>query len=145
MSSVTQASPTQAMAEAIRQHLGTDIVVLITPGQFTCAVIVASSQSRADSSPEQQQEPSERFAASADADRLAYSIAEAAKALGLSRDVLYKEIRTGRLKSLKVGRRRIITCEQIDHFLVRLARLAGPKPGPTAADEARQKSRLLRT
>ena len=61
--------------------------------------------------------------ASACADRLAYSVPEAAKALGLSRDVIYGEIRAGRLESLKVGRRRIITRMQIDEFLTRLGQL----------------------
>ena len=49
--------------------------------------------------------------------RLAYSVAEAAQATGLSRDLLYDEMRAGRLAYLKIGRRRIITRQQLDAFL----------------------------
>jgi excisionase family DNA binding protein len=42
-------------------------------------------------------------------DRLAYSVDEAAAITGLSRDLLYDQMRAGRLAYLKVGRRRIIT------------------------------------
>jgi excisionase family DNA binding protein len=55
-------------------------------------------------------------------DRLAYSIDEAAEALGLSRDLLYNEMRTGRLQYLKVGRRRIITRKHLDEFLTNFGR-----------------------
>lgn len=54
--------------------------------------------------------------------RLAYSLKEAAAATGLSRDLLYDEMRAGRLAYLKIGRRRIITCQQLEAFLTR--------PGP---------------
>lgn len=50
-------------------------------------------------------------------DRLAYSVDEAARATGLSRDLLYDEMRAGRLAYLKVGRRRIITRQQLEAFL----------------------------
>ena len=43
------------------------------------------------------------------AGRLAYSVAEAAFITGLSRDLLYDQMRIGKLDYLKVGRRRIIT------------------------------------
>jgi excisionase family DNA binding protein len=49
--------------------------------------------------------------------RLAYSVDEAAKATGLSRDLLYDQMRTGKLGYLKVGRRRIITREHLAEFL----------------------------
>jgi excisionase family DNA binding protein len=51
--------------------------------------------------------------------RLAYSIKEAAEATGLSRDLLYDEMRAGRLDYLKIGRRRIITRQQLQAFLAR--------------------------
>jgi excisionase family DNA binding protein len=54
-------------------------------------------------------------------ERLAYSIDEAAEITGLSRDLLYDEMRTGRLAYLKVGRRRIITRQHLDAFLTRAA------------------------
>lgn len=50
-------------------------------------------------------------------EKLAYSVAEAARALGLSRELIYDQLRTGRLGSLKVGMRRIITRQHIDKFL----------------------------
>ena len=51
------------------------------------------------------------------ADRLAYSVDEAAQITGLSRDLLYDEMRAGRLAYLKVGRRRIITRQHLQDFL----------------------------
>jgi excisionase family DNA binding protein len=50
-------------------------------------------------------------------DRLAYSVEEAARVTGLSRDLLYDEMRGGRLAYLKVGRRRIITRQHLEAFL----------------------------
>ncbi len=52
-------------------------------------------------------------------ERLAYSVAEAALITGLSRDLLYDEMRAGRLEYLKVGRRRIITRQHLDAFLAK--------------------------
>jgi excisionase family DNA binding protein len=49
--------------------------------------------------------------------RLAYSVDEAATVTGLSRDLLYDQMRTGKLGYLKVGRRRIITIEHLAAFL----------------------------
>jgi excisionase family DNA binding protein len=51
--------------------------------------------------------------------RLAYSVKEAAEATGLSRDLLYDEMRAGRLDYLKIGRRRIISRQQLQAFLAR--------------------------
>jgi excisionase family DNA binding protein len=52
---------------------------------------------------------------------LAYTVDEAAEATRVSRDLLYDEMRAGRLAYLKVGRRRIITHQQLDAFLTRRA------------------------
>jgi excisionase family DNA binding protein len=52
-------------------------------------------------------------------DRLAYSVDEAAAITGLSRDLLYDQMRAGRLAYLKVGRRRIITRQHLEAFLTR--------------------------
>ena len=49
--------------------------------------------------------------------RLAYSVDEAARLTGLSRDLLYDEMRRGNLNYVKVGRRRLITCQDLQHFL----------------------------
>lgn len=53
------------------------------------------------------------------ADRLAYSVEEAARITGLSRDLLYDQMRTGKLSYLKVGRRRVITRQHLEAFLTR--------------------------
>ena len=58
-------------------------------------------------------------------ERLAYSVDEAAQITGLSRDLLYDQMRTGQLAYLKVGRRRIITRQHLEAFLTRPA-----SPGP---------------
>jgi excisionase family DNA binding protein len=52
-------------------------------------------------------------------ERLAYSVAEAAFVTGLSRDLLYDQMRLGKLVYLKVGRRRIITRHNLEAFLAR--------------------------
>ena len=49
--------------------------------------------------------------------RLAYSIDEAAYLTGLSRDLLYDEMRRGNLTYVKVGRRRLITRQHLNQFL----------------------------
>lgn len=41
-------------------------------------------------------------------DRLVYSVAEAGKLLGLSRGSMYEAIHTGRIPSVRVGRRILI-------------------------------------
>jgi excisionase family DNA binding protein len=50
-------------------------------------------------------------------ERLAYSVGEAARLTGLSRDLLYDEMRRGNLSSIKVGRRRLITRQHLRQFL----------------------------
>jgi excisionase family DNA binding protein len=52
-------------------------------------------------------------------ERLAYSVDEAAAITGLSRDLLYDQMRAGNLAYLKVGRRRIITRQHLEAFLTR--------------------------
>lgn len=51
------------------------------------------------------------------AERLAYSIDEVVRLTGLSRDLLYDEMRRGNLTYLKVGRRRLITRRHLEQFL----------------------------
>jgi excisionase family DNA binding protein len=48
--------------------------------------------------------------------RLAYSVDEAARLTGLSRDLLYDEMRRGNLASVKAGRRRRITRQHLNQF-----------------------------
>lgn len=61
------------------------------------------------------------------AERLAYSVDEAARLTGLSRDLLYDEMRRGNLDYLKVGRRRLITRHHLEQFLG-ITRSAPPSP-----------------
>ena len=51
------------------------------------------------------------------AGRLAYSVDEASRLTGLSRDLLYDQMRLGNLAYLKVGRRRLITRQHLEQFL----------------------------
>lgn len=51
------------------------------------------------------------------AERLAYSVNEAAHLTGLSRDLLYDEMRRGHLDYIKIGRRRLITRKHLEQFL----------------------------
>lgn len=53
-------------------------------------------------------------------DRLAYSPAEAAQALGISRARLYQLLDDGTLPSLKLGRRRLIRSAALVELLDRL-------------------------
>jgi len=50
-------------------------------------------------------------------ERLAYSVDEAARLTGLSRDLLYDQMLRGNLAYIKVGRRRLITRQHLQHFL----------------------------
>jgi excisionase family DNA binding protein len=49
--------------------------------------------------------------------RLAYSVDEAAHLTGLSRELLYDQMRRGNLSYVKVGRRRLITRQHLEQFL----------------------------
>ena len=72
----------------------------------------------------QQVPPGDNSAAAADrpgqdppSGRLAYSVDEAARLTGLSRDLLYDEMRRGNLTYVKIGRRRLITLQHLQQFL----------------------------
>ena len=56
--------------------------------------------------------------------RAAYSIVEICAVTGLCRDTVYKAIRTGRLTGRKLGRRTIVTDNDLGRFLQSL-----PKSG----------------
>ena len=49
--------------------------------------------------------------------RLALSVEEAAKAAGVGRTTVFEEIRKGHLTARKVGRRTIITTDDLDAWL----------------------------
>ena len=53
-------------------------------------------------------------------ERLAFSISEASEAVGLSKDKIRDEIRSGRLRARKCGRRTILTREDVSRWLARL-------------------------
>ncbi|MEM8923795.1 MAG: helix-turn-helix domain-containing protein [Actinomycetota bacterium] len=55
--------------------------------------------------------------ATATAPKLAYSVEEAAEALGISRRSIYELLRSGQLGSVKIGARRLIRRTDLDVFL----------------------------
>lgn len=58
--------------------------------------------------------------------RIAYSIDELAKVAGIGRTQIYKEIASGRLHPVKVGKRTLITANEAQHWLERLAATNAP-------------------
>lgn len=58
-------------------------------------------------------------------DRLAYSVAEAAAEIGISRAKLYQLLDDGTIPSLKLGRRRLIRREALVTLLADLEQSAG--------------------
>ena len=50
-------------------------------------------------------------------ERVSFSVNEAAELIGVSRVTVYNQIAAGNLGSIKVGRRRLITRDQIEAFL----------------------------
>lgn len=55
--------------------------------------------------------------ASGKPDRLLLSIVEACEVLGLSRTQVYSLVSAGRLRTLKVGRRRLVPSSAIDDYI----------------------------
>jgi excisionase family DNA binding protein len=51
------------------------------------------------------------------AERLAYSPDEAAELLGISKELVHDLLRTGQLRSVKAGRRRLIGRHHLEEFL----------------------------
>jgi excisionase family DNA binding protein len=62
-------------------------------------------------------DPPAGTAASMGQPRLAFSPDEAAELLGISPELVFDLLRTGQLKSVKAGRRRLISRANIDTFL----------------------------
>lgn len=54
-------------------------------------------------------------------ERVAYSIPEAAELLGVGRTTLYAEVAAGRLATVTIGRRRLVTRDAIDAYLAGLS------------------------
>jgi len=51
--------------------------------------------------------------------KLAYSIPEAAQALGIGRTLTIKLVQSGQLRSIKVGRRRLVPAAALEELLAR--------------------------
>jgi excisionase family DNA binding protein len=64
-----------------------------------------------------QQSDAESAAPRGTPERLAYTVEEAAMILGVGRDLLFDEIRTGRLRSKKAGARRVIARHHLLEWL----------------------------
>jgi excisionase family DNA binding protein len=77
-----------------------------------------------------------------DTGRRAHSIAETCALTGLGRDTVYAAIRDGHLVARKLGRRTLITDDDLRQFLVGLPRAGGHEQvavrSPEAADEYRR-------
>ena len=58
--------------------------------------------------------------------KFAYSIAEVAQLTSLGRTTIYEEIRSQRLRTTMVGRRRIITAQALREWLENSAAASGP-------------------
>lgn len=56
-------------------------------------------------------------------ERIAFGIADAAKAAGICRTLLYEAISDGRLVARKIGRRTLITCDELERFIGALPRI----------------------
>jgi len=60
-------------------------------------------------------------------DKIAYSIAEAVEATGVGRSKLYQEIRSGRLRIVKVGRRTLILLRSLEEWAAALPTAKDPQ------------------
>ena len=58
--------------------------------------------------------------------RIAFSVTEFATLVSLGRTQIYKEIASGRLHPVKVGKRTLITANEAQHWLERLAATNAP-------------------
>lgn len=52
--------------------------------------------------------------------KLVYSVQEAAEQLGVGRTTVFELIRTGKLASIKIGQRRLVTRADVESFVERL-------------------------
>jgi excisionase family DNA binding protein len=68
--------------------------------------------------------------------KLAYSIAELPAVVSLGRSHIYEEIRAGRLRTVKAGRRTLVLAEDLHAWLISLGRGAtGDSRLPELRDE----------
>jgi excisionase family DNA binding protein len=59
---------------------------------------------------------------------LAYSIAEACAAASIGRSALYEEIKSGRLRAVKNGRRTLITADSLRSWVENLPEITAAAP-----------------
>jgi len=62
---------------------------------------------------------SDRLIGGVPAERLCYSVAEAARATGIGRTTLYGLIKDGRLRSSKIGKRRVVAVDQLQALIAK--------------------------
>jgi excisionase family DNA binding protein len=70
--------------------------------------------------------------------RRAHSIAETCALTGLGRDAVYGAIRDGRLVARKLGRRTVVTDDDLRQFLAELPRAGGHEQVAVRSTEAEQ-------
>ena len=57
--------------------------------------------------------------------RVAYSVEETAQALGIGRGLVFQLLREGQLKSIRLGKRRLIPAVELQAFMDRQAQKVG--------------------
>lgn len=60
-------------------------------------------------------------------EKAAFSIDDAARALSIGRTSLYQQVKVGRLRTIKCGRRTLVLARDIDAFLNRLQQEGGAR------------------
>jgi len=65
--------------------------------------------------------------------KLAYSIAELPAIVSLGRSHIYEEIKAGRLRTVKAGRRTLVLADDLQTWLLSLANAAEQVPDQTKA------------
>ncbi|MBS1941291.1 MAG: helix-turn-helix domain-containing protein [Bacteroidetes bacterium] len=68
-----------------------------------------------------------RINPSQSAERLSVSVEEAARMLGVCRGLVFRLLREGQLKSVRIGKRRLIPAEELKAFLQRECAVQGVK------------------
>jgi excisionase family DNA binding protein len=71
--------------------------------------------------------------------KLTYTVEEAAQLLGFKRDLAYREIGAGRLKTYVVGARRFVSHRALLAYVADRERDATPKPSATARGKGRKR------
>jgi excisionase family DNA binding protein len=64
-----------------------------------------------------------------------YRIPQVMKMLGLSRSVIFEQLRTGRLRSVRQGRTRLVPADAVDDYVDLLKREAAAERGESGTDD----------